>query len=556
MIPYLSTTRTEAGHEALKFGDWQFPLSSGKVELLRHGEPFWEELEKHGVRTTIMRIPANFPPSGTATRELSGMGTPDLLGTYGTFSFYTTDPPVRRKQISGGKIYALRMRDGFVEGTLYGPDNPLRVEPEKIALDFALYPDPHEPVAKLVVGDEERVLDVGGWTDWVPVEFSLLPQDGLVPRVVGFVASPVTTVHGMCRFYLRKVRPEVELYASPINFDPEDPAAPISTPESYAAKLAEATGRFYTQGMPEDTKALTDEVLTRREFLEQAHIAAQEVIDQYGYVLKHFDDGLLFYYFGFTDQISHLMWRPMDPDHPAYDPVRDAPFRDVVEKQYEKADGVVGYTLEHMGPETLLVVMSDHGFTSWRRAFNLNTWLEKNGYLALKDPNLENDPGLFYNVDWTRTRAYGLGINGLYVNLRGREKDGIVAPEDRVPLLREIAAKLRATVDPTTGLPAVTEVGLSEDLYHDRGYLDVGPDMIVGYAKHMRCSNESALGGVPREVIVDNTDEWSGDHLMDHRTVPGILFTNRPLAKPASSLKNLAASILFEFGVEQFPVKK
>ena len=70
-------------------------------------------------------------------------------------------------------------------------------------------------------------------------------------------------------------------------------------------------------------------------------------------------------------------------------------------------------TLPRVAEGATLVVLSDHGFTSWRRAFHLNTWLQKEGYLTARDPNLKDDPGLYTNVDWSRTRAYALGLNGL-----------------------------------------------------------------------------------------------------------------------------------------------
>jgi predicted AlkP superfamily phosphohydrolase/phosphomutase len=202
-----------------------------------------------------------------------------------------------------------------------------------------------------------------------------------------------------------------------------------------------------------------------------------------------------------------------------------------------------------MGPDTTLMIMSDHGFASWRRSFNLNTWLKEQGYLVLKNPNLEEDPGFFANVDWSQTRAYGLGLNGLYVNLSGREKTGIVSPQAREDLVKEISAKLLATRDPKTGEPAVTEVH-SREAYQDRGELAIGPDIIVGYARGMRCSNESALGTITREVFTDNTEEWSGDHAMDHRTVPGIFLASRSLSRPPRRLTEVADAILAEFGIE------
>jgi predicted AlkP superfamily phosphohydrolase/phosphomutase len=539
MLPYLSTTKTEEGGRTLTLGKYQFPLSGGSVELLRQGKPFWEVLEERGIETTIIRMPANFPPSGTATRELSGMGTPDILGTYGTFSFFTSEPyAFGGRSLAGGVVHPVDVVGGVVRGAIEGPDNPFLVTPEKVRAEFTAYIDDQRTYVKLQVGDEERLLRVGEWSDWVPIEFELVPTQG---------------IQAECRFYLKGLEPYFELYASPANIDPMSPALPISTPEDYAAELARATGRFYSQGMPEDTKSLKTGVLTASEFLEQARIAGDENRTQYKYVLDRFQDGFLFYYFGNVDQVGHMMWRPMDPQHPAYKADRDARFAHVVEELYVGLDAIVGDTLEQLGPNDLLVVMSDHGFTSWRRSFHLNSWLRDNGYLALIDPLRRDDPGFFANVDWKRTRAYGMGLNGLYVNLEGREMSGAVKPAERDALLREISAKLLQTIDPASGTAAITKVYRSDEIYTLNGHQDIAPDLIVGYAKGTRGSDESALGGLPPEVIVDNTDPWSGDHCMDHEAVPGILLTNRALKKTAPNLQTLAGAILAEFGIDTFP---
>jgi predicted AlkP superfamily phosphohydrolase/phosphomutase len=536
MVPYLSTSRTEPPKHVLKIGGWQFPLSGGKVELLRRGQAFWEALERRGIPTTVLRMPANFPPSGTAGRELSGMGTPDILGGYGTFSYYTTDRlAFLGREISGGNVYRVEAVDGVIRAQIYGPDHPLKLVPEKLTAAFTLSLDPDRQAAKLVVGDEVRLLQQGEWSDWVPVSFGLIPTQHL----------PV-----QARFYLKQVRPHVALYVSPLNFDPLAPALPISTPPSYAADLARATGRFYTQGMPEAYAALTAGVFTRDEFLAQAKIAGQEVLDQFPYVLRQFDRGLLFYYEGNTDLVSHMMWRPMDPGHPAYDPVNDPPYADAVPSAYEAADGLVTYALDHMGEDTLLIALSDHGFTSWRRTFHLNGWLHRNGYLAVRDESLPTGMELLTNVDWARTRAYGLGLNGLYVNLRGREKEGIVPPSERNALLDEIKGKLETEIDPRTGRPAIGHVYLRDQTYSDGGERQTGPDAVIGYSKGTRGADASALGEVEREVLTDNDKPWSGDHEMDSPSVPGILAASRPLKRPARNLREVNASVLAEFGLE------
>jgi predicted AlkP superfamily phosphohydrolase/phosphomutase len=531
--PYLSTSRTVPPSRTLRIGGYQFPLSGGRVELLRHGAPFWEALESAGIETTIVRMPANFPPSGTASRELSGMGTPDLLGTYGTFTFYSSELfAFGGRPLSGGRLQRVHVRDLVVRSTLRGPDNPFRSEPAPLETPFEVYLDPVEPVVKLVAGSEERVLRAGEWSDWVPIRFSMIPTQSLP---------------GMVRFYLKQVRPEFELYASPLNIDPLDPALPISTPASWAAELARATGRFYTQGMPEDTKAYEEGVLTRDEFLAQARLSAGEIGRHLDHALDTFRTGLLFYYVGNVDQVSHMLWGAMDPGHPAYDPERDPRYASVVGDLYVELDAIVGRTLSAMPAGTTLIVMSDHGFASWRRAFHLNSWLRDAGYLTLADPQRRDDPGYFGNVDWSRTRAYGVGLNGLYLNLAGREAGGIVNAGERDALLSEISAALLKVIDPATGRAAITKVYRADQVFAGADHPGLMPDLLVGYAKGTRCSNESALGGIPREVIVDNTGEWTGDHCMDHEAVPGILLTNRKLRRAAPSLEQLGAAILAEF---------
>jgi len=539
MLPYLSTTRT-GPPRTLSIGSWQFPISRAEVTLSRRGQPFWDVLEQQGIRTTIIRMPANFPPSGTARRELSGMGTPDLLGTYGTFTFFSSAPVSHRESASsgGGRVYPVDVIENVVHAALHGPDHPYRRPARQLSVPLTVYLDPQQPAGKIVVGDEERVLKAGEWTDWVPIEFPLLPLQSL---------------RGICRFYLKQVRPTFELYVSPINLDPGAPAMPISTPASYAADLAHAHGPFYTQGLAEETKALNDHLLTRAEFLRQAAIVGDEITEQYWSILDDFTDGVLFYYFGKADQVSHMMWRSRDPSHPAYVPETDRPYATVVDDVYVSFDQIVGETLHRVGPDTVLIVMSDHGFASWRRSVHLNSWLRDRGYLAVVDPTVRNDPGLFQNVDWSRTRAYGLGLNGLYINVRGRERWGIVPPEHRAALAEDIRRELTGLIDPATGSAAVTKVYPREQIYKSAAFDDVAPDLVVGYAEGIRVSNESALGGVPPGIIVDNTAEWSGDHSMDPEAVPGIFLSNRRLAAPGS-IDKVAAIVLVEFGIKGFPV--
>jgi hypothetical protein len=469
------------------------------------------------------------------------MGTPDLLGTYGTFAYYTSEPYAGTDAaLSGGVVIPVQVRDGVVSTQLEGPPNPFLRDSDRVTIPVRATIASSRQHVRVVVGNVERLLAVGEWSDWLPVQFRLAPAQYL---------------SGEVRFYLKSLDPFFGLYASPINIDPFEPAMPISHPADFAAGLAAATGRFYTQGMPEDTKGLKAGVLTEREFLSQAAIAGDENRRQYRYVLDQFKSGLLFYYFGNLDQVSHMMWRPRDFHHPAFSASTDTQYAQVVDELYEGLDAIVTDTLATLAPDDVLVVMSDHGFTSWRRAFNLNSWLRDAGYLALADPSRADDPGLFANVDWGRTRAYGLGLNGLYLNLKDRERNGVVPPDTREALLDEITQRLLAFIDPATGAPAITKVYRSSEVYTLAGREHIAPDLVIGYAKGTRNSDESALGGLAMQVIGDNTGKWNGDHCMDHEAVPGVLLSSRPLRRPAATIQSLAAAVLAEFGVESFPLR-
>ena len=538
MEPYLSTSRIETSTfgplpESIEFGDCRLPLTEQVQTNLRHGEPFWNRLEAAGVPTQIIRMPANYPPSGTASRELSGMGTPDLLGTYGTFSFYGTGLFVRRQVKDGGNIYPVTRRKNQIRAQLFGPVSPFSLDEVESTVDFSLDLAPDDSSALLTIDGQQYRLHAGQWSPWIALEFEL-------------DCVPFVSVAGTVRFYLRQLAPELELYVTPINIDPMAPVQPISTPADFAAQLAAATGRFYTQGMMEDTKALSAGVLTQAEFLQQAALARQEVERQYFYLLDRFEAGLFFNYFGNLDQVSHMMFRHLDP----MDPDADAALAEVIPELYRDVDRIVGQTMERLGADDLLIVMSDHGFAPWRRSFSLNNWLRDQGYLVLINPNLASDPGFLLNVDWSQTRAYGLGFNGLYINQSGRERDGIVAPAQAAELIEEIAAALRSVIDPATEKPAVSRTYASKQYFRDRGHLDVGPDLIVGYARGVRNHSDSAIGKFGAEVFGDNLGQWSGDHAMDHTVVPGVLFTSRVLKRPSHSLRDLSASILAEFGLE------
>jgi predicted AlkP superfamily phosphohydrolase/phosphomutase len=201
--------------------------------------------------------------------------------------------------------------------------------------------------------------------------------------------------------------------------------------------------------------------------------------------------------------------------------------------------------------DTVVQVMSDHGFNSFRRGFNLNTWLLQNGYHRLQRPWKQQESSFFDNTDWSKTRAYGIGLNSLYINESGRERDGIVAPgPDKDNLVREIARKLEALTDPQTGERPILRAFVGREAYHGANVAQA-PDIVLGFDRGYRISWQSPLGGFPKEVLEDNTQKWSGDHMSAPDVLPGIAFANRKFTAEAPALHDLTASVLGVFGVEK-----
>ena len=437
--------------------------------------------------------------------------------------------------VEGGQVIPVQVENSQVISKLIGPDNSLRKGSPAATEPFSVAVDPLESVARIAVQDHEFVLREGEWSNWVKIEFQLIPFFG--------------NVKGMCRFYLKQAHPRFQLYVSPINIDPADPALPISTPSSYSRFLSEEVGEFYTQGIAEDTKARSNGVLDDKEFLEQSRTVLAEHRRIFDLQFPKFQKGVFFFYFSSLDLNSHMLWRLIDPEHPAYDATLASQYGSVLQDFYQQMDQVLGEVLPKLDEHTTLLVLSDHGFAPYRRSFNLNTWLLNNGYITLKSDANPDDNEPLANVDWSKTRAYGLGLNGLYLNMHAREREGIVTPgAEADALLKEIREKLLAVRDPKNNLPVITRVDFAADAYQGP-YAHDGPDALVGYNRGYRAGWKTILGAFPPEVLEDNTNAWSGDHCMDYTLVPGVLLSNRDIAAATPALTDIAPTILAEFGI-------
>ncbi len=537
LVPYLSTSQANAPTDYIKLGKWKFPKKGGGVELLRHGKAFWESLADAGVDVTIFKVPSNFPPVECEARTLSGMGTPDILGTYGIFSYITDNPPADT-DISGGRVITVSIQDQRIQTEIPGPPNTYREGDPASSFPVEIVVDPAHPAATFRVDDEEFLLQEGEWSDWLTVNYQMIPL--------------LKNVTGICRFYLMEVRPHFRLYVTPVQIDPMHPEMPISTPSKYSRELAEAIGLYYTQGLPDDTKALEERVFDDDDYVGQSQMVLEERLRQFRYELDHFkrlESGFLFFYFNSPDQTCHMMWRNMDPDSPLHEAAEGRYF-DRIRQVYMTLDETFGLALDELDDDTLIIAMSDHGFSLYSRSVHLNTWLWQNGYLHLRPGTKNTDVAFLRGIDWSRTRAYAIGINGLYLNQRGREDRGIVDPEvEREELLQELVRELEGLTDPATGEHVIKYAYRTDEIYHGP-YQPTGPDIVLGYSRNYRGSNESALGEVPDEVIVDNTLKWSGDHCMAADEVPGVIIANRKIVKPDPSLLDMAPTILRLFGLE------
>ncbi|HPW18918.1 MAG TPA: alkaline phosphatase family protein [Candidatus Aminicenantes bacterium] len=536
-FPVFSSTETTGASKTVRIGKTVIPLSSGHVRSLRRGKTFWQVLEDAGVPSTVFKMPTNYPPAETKQRTLAGMNTPDVKGSYGIFNYYTNTPPTLIQEAGGGgRVHDVYVVGNRVEAELPGPTNSFRTDAPETTIPFQVFLDPENAVAKVRIQGREFVLKEREWSGWVRVRFDLIPTQ---------------SVHGMCLFYLKEVRPRFKLYVSPVHIDPAKPALPLSTPESYARELEKRFGPYFTKGLPADTSALENGVLDEAEFLELDNMVYQESLAMLEYELGRFDEGLLFFYFSNADQRQHMFWRLTDPGHPAYREDLARHFGGVIERTYGEMDRALGLALGRAGKDTVVLVLSDHGFASFRRGFNLNTWLLQNGYHRLLRPWKQAESQLFDNTDWTKSRAYGVGLNSLYVNEAGRERDGIVKPgPDKDNLVREIAGKLEALTDPKTGERPILKAFVSRDVYHGAN-VGQAPDIVLGFNRGYRISWQSPLGGFPREVLEDNTQKWSGDHMSAPDVLPGIAFANREFTAEAPVLQDLTASVLGVFGVEK-----
>ncbi len=511
-------------------------------DSVRKGESFWAEADRQGARCKILVVPFAFPAETLSEGcMLCGLGVPDLRGTTSTFYSFS-DSYARKENVSGGIQFPLQFDGDKAVVTVPGARNPqVRRSGDPGAyvearIEFTANRSAHSVVIKLP--SETVDVHVGEWTKWIEWSFEVTPK---------------FTIRAISRFYVLEAGEHVRVYMACLQFHPKDPYMPISTPETYSGELADRYGLYKTIGWIYDTHALRQDALLEDTFLDdvQKTMAFREQV-----TLDELDRGefdLLVAAWTGTDRVAHLFWRFRDPKHPLYTEEGAKKYGRAVENTYLKMDEIVGKVIDKLKEDDLLLVMSDHGFHSFRRGLNVNTWLIRNGYLAVKgqtdSATAFNDEPYLQGYDWSKSKAYSLGLGSIFLNLRGREGEGTVDPSEAEAVIQEIREKLLALTDPETGEKVFSAI-YTRDEYRGIAQEDA-PDIQLGYAEGFQSTKSTVKGSAPKDLFEPNTDKWSGEHASsDVALTPGIFFSNRPIGDKEPRIVDLGVTALQYLGVQ------
>jgi predicted AlkP superfamily phosphohydrolase/phosphomutase len=534
-LPTLSSVDLRPARKTIRIGKYLFPLSKPDIRLLRKGKPFWKTLGEHGIFSNILRVPITFPPEKFYGLNLSAMCVPDLKGSQGTFSFFTSKNGDEAEQ-TGGDTFHVETNCNRIQASLVGPENPFHKDNHVLKMPFSVRII-DENSAELKINNGTHLLKKNRYTDWIKILFK---------------AAPGIKITGICKFLLINTTPDFKLYVSPVNIDPEKPALKISHPTIYATYFSKRIGPFATLGLAEDTWALNEKVLNDDTFLDQVIQIEKERENMFFDTIDKIKHGLNVCVFDGTDRIQHTFWRHIDSGHPANNSHDKAPqdSPNAIEAVYCRMDNLVGKAMARCdNDDTVLMVISDHGFNSFRYGVDLNRWLEENNYLYVKEEH-RNQKHLTA-IDWSRTKAYAIGLAGIFLNLKGRESKGIISAGEEADKLRgEIAQKLTLLSHPKKGDRVIEKVHNALKVYLGP-YKTEAPDLIIGYRPGYRASWDTAIGRVTEHVIHENSKAWSGDHCIDPSFVPGVLFCNRRVRDENPRLIDIGPTVLDLFGVSK-----
>ena len=536
------TYRPQFGIAELKEGKFilkgLIPLRKPKVIQPRQGETLWGWVDSHGLSPKVMRAPVSFPPDDLDHGHiLTGLGTPDLRGTNSSYTYFATDVFSAEDTVFGGKVIGMDLIHDVAETKIPGPkksSTPLRFKRlGTTSLEIA-------------TGGRSETVTTGSWSPWMDFSFKI---------------HPLIKLRGIGRFFVESVSPEVRVYLSPMSFDPRNPPFPVSQPPAWSRDLASGYGLFKTLGWDYDTWAFNEGHLSGAAFIQDAYHTHGNLKTMVINELKKPNWNLFLSVFEITDRMSHVFWFLRDKENTHHDRTAYQDLGDPIAEAYQLMDVVVGEARKALPEGTPLILLSDHGFSSFRKAVNLNTWLVREGLMSLGGSHGETKKlddlfggGTFWQgVDWSKTRAYCLGLAQVYINLKGREAQGIVEPADYEKTREEIIQKLLALKDPATGKAMVQSVRKREDIYTGP-FMEEMPDLVYGFQDGYRVSWQTSLGGIPPEILVDNTERWSGDHCgADPDHAPGFLLTSFKRGPGTPSIYDVAPTALDLLGLPPFP---
>jgi len=506
-------------------------LSGVSGTNLRRGPAFWQILSEQGVEVEVLNVPYSWPPEQVPLGGVaSGLGVPDLRPTNSTSTVFSSDFGGDPPSPGGVRAVGLDWDGGEVQVAVEGPWGASRRR-SRLAVGLKRLSGPDRLEITLPQGS--FLLEQGQWSEWQPVRFSLGPQ-GAGPSAAGQI-----------RFHLQEASAaRLHLYVSAVGADPSDPFVTLSHPPGFALEIQERAGRYNTVGWEEDTSALNAELLSDDAFFEDL---MRTMSQREAVTLAALKDGpppLLISVWTGTDRAAHMFWRLTDPEAPRYDAALAARLGNAIDLTYEQMDRTVGKVRALLPADALLLVLSDHGFHPFERGLHVNRWLVAQGYLTLK-------PGgrSIQDADWSKTRAYALGTGQIYVNLQGREREGIVRfGTERDALLSELRERLLALRDGERKPLAKVEDGAA--LYSGDATA-AAPDLLLSFTPGYQASWASRLGGVPADLFEDNSRKWSGDHASSLASeTEGILFTNRKGMRPQPAIEDLAPTLLQAFARE------
>ncbi len=467
---------------------------------------FFQEAAEMGFPATALWWPALFPARPEIpVATIPGLGTPDIRGQLGVGTYLTSEPEAKKKT----KVTPLQaVGKNKFSAALEGPNVKSKegMRPILLPITVEVLDDSS---AQLIVGDQKLTLRLGVWSPIVELKFP-----------AGFMV----TVHAITQFILTELKGRVCLYALPLQIHPLHSPWPYATPGSLVRDAWKNASPFLTLGWPQDTNALEDACISDEQFLALCDSIFESRQKIYLRLLRNFREGVLAGIFDCLDRVQHMFLRDRE---------------DIVFSWYERLDKFVGQTrreIDKLGLEKhRFLVLSDHGFRPFDQKVHLNRWLVENGHITLTKPVEKGD---LRDVDWQRTNAYAIGLNSLYLNVAGREGQGIVAAEGLESLLDEIKSGLLAWKAPD-GRSVVSNVGLKHEVFHGP-YNRLGPDLVVGYAAGFRASSETGLGKFAESTLEKNEDHWGADHCIDPALVPGVLFANRDLSNmPGLSFRDI-----------------